>query len=54
MNALEQGTDLFSSVGLSNDVFSFAGERRETENYEKFVAFFLGNEMLLHLLNDGA
>lgn len=46
MNALEQGTDLFSSVGLSNDAsFSFAGEPRETENCEKFVAFFLGNEI---------
>lgn len=45
MNALEQGTDLFSSVGLSNDMFSFAGERHETENHEKFVAFFLGNEI---------
>lgn len=46
MNALEQGTDLFSSVGLSNDAsFSFVGERCQTENREKFVAFFLGNEI---------
>lgn len=43
MDALEQGTNLLSSVELSNhDPVSIGDERPAAENCEKFVAFLLG------------
>ncbi len=45
MNALEQETDLLSSVELSNHAFASVRDERPAGECEKFVAFMLGSSV---------